>query len=322
MRKKIIVVATLFVTILAGCSPKENQEVNTDEVTIIAPGSLGGGWDLTARAIQDVLMSENLFAGDIHVLNKIGVGGELGWKYTKEQKGHVLALNSSLLITNHLLGQSKLTYKDFTPIAILATEWEVVIVSKDSSINSAKSLMEKLKETPHDYKIGVAPRIGNDDQLSFVLASQKAGLQPEELDFFIYESSAQVVDALLKKQIDVATMTLAEAKNYYDLNQVKLLVISSDERLKELPEIPTWSEEGIDLVFEHWRGIMGPPNMTKDEIQFWDMTIEKMVRTEEWQQTLQNYMWKDFYKNSSETSKFLEEQGKMYEDLIKVNQED
>ncbi|MDF2065077.1 tripartite tricarboxylate transporter substrate-binding protein [Bacillus sp. Cr_A10] len=322
MRKKIMVVVTLVVTFLTGCSPEENQEVNTDKVTIIAPSSIGGGWDLTARAIQDVLMSENLIDGDIRVLNKIGAGGELGWKYTKQQKDDVLAINSSLLITNHLLGQSKITYKDFTPIAILATEWEVVIVSKDSSISSAKSLMENLKETPHDYKIGVSPRLGNDDQLSFVLASKQAGLQPEDLDFLIYENSAQVVDALLKKQIDVATMTLAEAKKYYDLNQVKLLVISSDERLKELPEIPTWSEEGIDLVFEHWRGIMGPPNMTKDEIHFWDTTIEKMVRTEKWQQTLQKYMWKDFYKNSSETSKFLEEQGKMYEKLMKVNGED
>lgn len=321
MRKKIIVVVTFFVTLLTGCSPEENQELTTDEVTIVA-GSIGGGWDLTARAIQDVLMSEKLIDGDIRVLNKIGAGGELGWKYTKQQKDHVLAINSSLLITNHLLGQSKLTYQDFTPIAILATEWEVVIVSKDSSIISAKSLMENLKETPHDNKIGVSPRLGNDDQLSFVLASKQAGVQPEELDFFIYESSAQVVDALLNKQIDVATMTLAEAKKYYDLNQVKMLVISSDERLTELPEITTWSEEGFDLVFEHWRGIMGPPNMTKDEIHFWDMTIEKMVRTEEWQQTLQKYMWKDFYKNSSETSKFLEEQGKMYESLMKVNGED
>lgn len=317
MRIKLMVVFTLFVTLITGCSPEDNQEVITDEVRIVA-GSIGGGWDLTARAIQDVLMSENLVDEDIHVLNKIGAGGELGWKYTKQQKDHVLAINSSLLITNHLLGQSKITYKDFTPIAILATEWEVVIVSKDSSISSAKSLMENLKETPSEYKIGVSPRLGNDDQLSFVLAGKQAGLQPEELDFFIYENSAQVVDALLKKQIDVATMTLAEAKKYYDLNQVKMLVISSDERLTELPEIPTWSEEGIDLVFEHWRGIMGPPNMTKEEIRFWDRTIEKMVRTEEWQQMLQKYMWKDFYKDSSETSKFLEEQDKMYEDLMKV----
>ncbi|MCM3651154.1 tripartite tricarboxylate transporter substrate binding protein [Metabacillus litoralis] len=316
MKKKIIAVFTLLVMLINGCSLDSNRAVVTDEVTIIAPSSVGGGWDLTARTMQDILISENLLDGDIRVMNKIGAGGELGWKYTKQQKDHVLAINSSLLITNNLLGQSKLTYKDFTPIATLATEWEVVIVSKDSSISSAKSLIENLKKTPHAYKIGVSPRLGNDDQLSFVLASKQAGLPPEELEFFVYENSGQVVDALLKKQIDVATMTLSEAKKYYDLNQVKLLVISSKERLNELPEIPTWSEEGIELVFEHWRGIMGPPNMTKDEIQFWDRTIGEMVKTEKWQQTLQKYMWNDFYKNSSETSKFLDEQAKLYEVLM------
>ncbi|WKA59715.1 tripartite tricarboxylate transporter substrate-binding protein [Planococcus shenhongbingii] len=319
MRKKIMTISIFVAILLTGCTPEENQELATEEVTIVA-GSIGGGWDITARAMQDSLLSENLIDGEIHVLNKVGAGGELGWKYTQQQKDPVLAVNSSLLITNHLLGQSQLTYKDFTPLAILATEWEVVVVSKDSSIDSAKTMMGNLKDAPHDYKIGVSPRLGNDDQLSFVLASKRAGVQPEKLNFQIYENSANVVDALLKKQIDVATMTLAEAKKYYDLDQVKILVISSDDRLKELPEVPTWSEEGIEIVFEHWRGIMGPPDMTEDEIRFWDQTIEKMVQTEQWQQTLEKYMWKDFYMNSSETTQFLEQQSKMYEDLMKTNE--
>ena len=83
---------------------------------------------------------------------------------------------------------------------------------------------------------------------------------------FLYKIISFNSRRIIKKQIDVATMTLSEAKKYYDLNQVKLLVISSEERLNELPEISTWSEEGIELVVEHWRGIIGPPNMTKDEI--------------------------------------------------------
>ncbi|MGK7379468.1 tripartite tricarboxylate transporter substrate binding protein [Planococcus sp. 1R117A] len=321
MRKKIMIISIFFAILLTGCTPEENQELATDEITIVA-GSIGGGWDITARAMQESLLSENLIDGEVHVLNKVGAGGELGWKYTQQQKDSVLAVNSSLLITNHLLGQSQLTYKDFTPLAILATEWEVVVVSKDSSIDSAKTMMGNLKDAPQDYKIGVSPRLGNDDQLSFVLASKRAGVQPEKLNFQIYENSANVVDALLKKQIDVATMTLAEAKKYYDLDQVKILVISSDDRLKELPEVPTWSEEGIEIVFEHWRGIMGPPDMTEDEIRFWDQTIEKMVQTEQWQQTLEKYMWKDFYMNSSETTQFLEQQSKMYEDLMKTNEKD
>lgn len=315
MRRKHIIISTLFAILLAGCS-QEEPDISLDEVTLVA-GSIGGGWDITAQMIRDSLLSENLIDGEIQVVNHLGAGGELGWKYTQQQKGPVLAVNSSLLITNHLLGQSQLTYKDFTPLAILATEWEVVVVSKDSSIKSANSLIENLKDAPQNFKIGVSPRLGNDDQLSFVLASEQAGAKPEELDFHIYENSAQVVEALLKKQIDVASMTLSEAKKYYDLDQVKILVISSDERLKELPEIPTWTEEGIEVVFEHWRGIMGPPNMSKDEIQFWDETFGEMVQTEEWQQTIEQYMWKDFYMNSSETTDFLEEQSKMYEKLMK-----
>ncbi|KOF08697.1 membrane protein [Planococcus glaciei] len=315
MRRKHIIISTLFAILLAGCS-QEEPDISLDEVTLVA-GSIGGGWDITAQMIRDSLLSENLIDGEIQVVNHLGAGGELGWKYTQQQKGPVLAVNSSLLITNHLLGQSQLTYKDFTPLAILATEWEVVVVSKDSSIKSANSLIENLKDAPQNFKIGVSPRLGNDDQLSFVLASEQAGAKPEELDFHIYENSAQVVEALLKKQIDVASMTLSEAKKYYDLDQVKILVISSDERLKELPEIPTWTEEGIEVVFEHWRGIMGPPNMSKDEIQFWDETFGEMVQTEEWQQTIEQYMWKDFYMNSSETTEFLEEQSKMYEELMK-----
>lgn len=315
MRRKHIIISALFAILLAGCS-QEEPDISLDEVTLVA-GSIGGGWDITAQMIRDSLLSENLIDGEIQVVNHLGAGGELGWKYTQQQKGPVLAVNSSLLITNHLLGQSQLTYKDFTPLAILATEWEVVVVSKDSSIKSANSLIENLKDAPQNFKIGVSPRLGNDDQLSFVLASEQAGAKPEELDFHIYENSAQVVEALLKKQIDVASMTLSEAKKYYDLDQVKILVISSDERLKELPEIPTWTEEGIEVVFEHWRGIMGPPNMAKDEIQFWDETFGEMVQTEEWQQTIEQYMWKDFYMNSSETTDFLEEQSKMYEKLMK-----
>jgi tripartite-type tricarboxylate transporter receptor subunit TctC len=56
---------------------------------------------------------------------------------------------------------------------------------------------------------------------------------------------------------------------------------------------------------------MGPPNMTKAEIKYWDTIIEKMVSTDKWQQTLQKYMWNDFYKNSRETSIYLQEQSKM-----------
>lgn len=58
--------------------------------------------------------------------------------------------------------------------------------------------------------------------------------------------------------------------------------------------------------------------MSKKEIEFWDMTFAKMVKTKEWKQILQTYMWEDFYMNSRDTSRFLDEENKKYEKLLEI----
>ncbi|HWO96527.1 MAG TPA: tripartite tricarboxylate transporter substrate-binding protein [Bacillus sp. (in: firmicutes)] len=302
--------------IMAGCSQNKLQDDQLKQIEIVAPNFPGGGWDLTARSMQSILNRENIVKGPITVTNKAGGGGEAGWKYVKQQSGNVLAMNSSLIITNHLLGRSQLTYEEFTPIATLATEWEVVVVPKNSHIRSAKELMKNLKEDAKRIKMGVSVRLGNDDHLSFVQASKAFGINPAELEFFVYKNSDDVVNALVNQQIDAAPMSLSEAEKYYKDGKVNILVISSDKRLEGLKEVPTWKEQGIDLVFQHWRGVMGPPSMTEEEVAYWDDVIYQMVVTDEWKEVLDTYSWSPFYKNSRQTELFLKQQSKMYEELM------
>ncbi|WP_028402024.1 tripartite tricarboxylate transporter substrate binding protein [Ectobacillus panaciterrae] len=319
MKKRLLPFIWLLVGTITGCSLEKSpgtDKIDIDQVELVAPNVVGAGWDLTARAMQRTLKEEKIFTKPIVVTNKVGGSGDVGWKYTKQQSGHVLAMNSSLLITNHLLGHSKLTYKDFTPIATLAAEWEVVVVSKDSSIGNAKELMEKLKKDKKVIKIGVAPGLGNDDHLAFVQISKAFGINPVELEFFVYENKEKVVNALIDKQINVATLALSEAEKQYKAGKVNILAVSSPKRLKELPEVPTWKEQGIDLVFQHWRGVMGPPNMTEEEIAYWDEAINKMVKTDTWKTILEEKGWNSFYKNSRETKLFLDQKSKMYEELM------
>ncbi|WP_078410230.1 tripartite tricarboxylate transporter substrate binding protein [Priestia abyssalis] len=304
----------------AGCSydePQENQlKSDSKQIEFVAPNFVGGGWDLTARSMQSILNEENIVENPIVVSNKIGGGGEVGWKYVKQQQGNVLAVNSSLLITNHLLGRSQLTYEEFTPIAILATEWEVVVVSKNSSIRSAEELMNRLKKDAKMVKMGVSVKLGNDDHLSFVQASKAFGINPAELEFFVYRNSEDLVNALVNEQIGAAPMSFSEAEKYYQEGKVNILVVSSEKRLEGLKEVPTWKEQGIDLVFQHWRGVMGPADMTKEEVAYWDEVIYKMVVTDEWKEVLNTYSWSPFYKNSRQTELFLKQQSKMYEELM------
>ncbi|WOE47171.1 tripartite tricarboxylate transporter substrate-binding protein [Bacillus thuringiensis] len=182
------------------------------------------------------------------------------------KRRHVLAINSSLLITNNLLGHSKLTYKDFTPLATLASDWEIVVVSKDSNIENANELMKQLKQNKKNIKIGVAPGLGNDDHLSFVQVSKAFGIKPCQTTILRLRKQRKIINALTNKQISAATMTLSEAEKQYKAGKIKILAVSAPKRLDRLPEIPTWKEQGINVIFQHWKGIMGPKDMTEEEV--------------------------------------------------------
>lgn len=320
MRKVIFFVLLAMSLVLAACSSESSSgdefEFPTKDIEIIAPATPGGGWDATARAMQKIFSDEGIIEENINVVNKPGGGGEVGWQYLKEQDAHHFAINSSLLITNNLLGQSDLTYQDFTPLAILSTEWISVAVAPDSEFNSGIDIMQQLKDDPTSLNIAVAPSLGNNDHLAFVQAAKEYGVDVTQLEFMIYESGGDVVTALLGGHVDIATMSVSEAKEQHLAGKLKMVAVGSDEPVEGLEEVQTWTDQGIELVFPHWRGVMGPPDMSEEEIAYWDEKISEMVATEAWQELLVNNEWSPLYKNSEETLTFLEEQTVNYEQLL------
>ncbi|UOR13544.1 tripartite tricarboxylate transporter substrate binding protein [Halobacillus amylolyticus] len=319
MRKFGMIPILLLLLLMAACSGNASgsQEYPTNNIEIVAPASPGGGWDLTARSLENVLSGQDLVENNINVVNKPGGGGEVGWQYLKSKDSHSLAVNSSLVLTNNLLGQSKLTYEDFTPIATLATEWQALAVPADSEFNTATEFLEATKADPGSIKIGVGPGLGNDDHLSLVQAASEFGINPSELNFLVYEGGGDVVTALLGGHVNAVTTSLSEVKDQHLAGKLKILAVSSEKPVKGIEDVPTWKEAGVDMVFPHWRGLMGPPDMTDEEIAYWDDKLSKMVETEAWQEVLNNNDWEGFYKNSEETEAFLKEQHDLYQKLVK-----
>ena len=316
--KKLLFVLIFLGLILAACSNSASgeNEFPSENIEIIAPASPGGGWDITARSVQKILKDNGLVDGNINVINKPGGGGEVGWQYLQPKDAHYLAVNSSLLLTNNLLGASELTYNDFTPLATLATEWQSLAVPADSKYESLEDLMKQLKEDPKSIKVGVGPALGNDDHLSFVQAARENEVDPKQVNFLVYEGGGDVVTALLGNHVDVVTTSLSEVKEQYLAGDVRILAVSSAERLDDLPDVLTYKEQGIDMEFPHWRGIMGPKDMSEEEIAYWDEKLGEMVQSEEWKQVVENNDWEEFYKNSEETKAFFDEQQELYQGLV------
>lgn len=317
MKKCILFSLILMLT----CSLPALAEYPEKNIEVIAPASPGGGWDMTARAVQKVIKDNDLAPQSLVVVNKPGGGGAVGWTYLKTKAGdpYYLAMDSSLILLNQLLGRSELSYKDFTPIATMTTEWCAIVVKADSPFNDGAELMKALSEDPEALSVGVAPSLGNDDHLSFVLAAKKYGVEIKKLRMVVYESGGDLLPALLGGHVDVLTCSVSEASEFAKAGDAKMLAVSSDQRLTgDLAEVPTWKELGVDMEFPHWRGIVGPPEMPAEAIAWWDETLTKMVQTENWKQVLTNNEWEDYYKNSEQTAALLEEQYQVYKELVEL----
>ncbi len=286
------------------------------KITFLVPANPGGGWDLTSRAMKKVLEETGLVDQPIVIVNKPGGSGEIAWQFLKNQDSYTLSINSALILNNNTLGVSELTYNDFTPLATISAGWEALVVPVDSPYQTAEDFMAQLKNDPESLKIGVFG-LGNNAHLMFVKAAMQYGVDISKIQYLVEKSGANIVTQLAGNHMQGATMYAAEATELYKAGKVKILAVASEERMEDIPEVPTWKELGGASVAQ-WRGFMGPPNMTEEEIAYWDGIFAEVVKTPEWKAVLKQNQWSDYYKNSVDTAVLLEENNLIYKELIEA----
>ncbi|MBX5475622.1 MAG: tripartite tricarboxylate transporter substrate binding protein [Clostridia bacterium] len=290
-------------------------------IEIVAPASPGGGWDLTARAVQKALQDEGLVKVAINVVDKPGGNGIVGWTYLNGHKGdgHYVAMNSTLIFSNYYQGNWDTTWKDFTPIARLTTEYTAVAVPADSPFQTLKDLLEKLKQDPSSVSIAVAPGLGTDDHVAFALAAKAYGVDVSKLRMVVYDSGGDTTTALIGHHVDAEVASVSEAEEQAKAGKLRVLGISAPERLEGdvVKDFPTFKEQGIDVEFAHWRGLMGPKDMPADQVAWWDEVLGKMVQSDTWKQLLANNGWEDAYMDSKTFAQYLEDTDKTLGELYK-----
>lgn len=289
-------------------------------IEIVAPAGPGGGWDLLARSIQQALTEEKLVDQPVLVTNKPGGGGATGWTYLKGKagQGEFLAANSPLILQNNILGKSELTYKDFLMLANLMTEWEVVAVKADAPWKDGKAFFDAVRTDPGSMHVGVGPALGNDDHIQFLTLTKSFGADPKAVKFVVYpNTAAEQIPALLGGHIKAITISMAEVMEQVKAGNIRLLGVSSPERVPEIPNVPTWKEQGVNFVFPHWRGVMAAPGLSADQQKFWSDTMNKMVQTATWKKLLKNLNWEYFYQPTKEYNEFLAEQDKLMTGSLK-----
>lgn len=323
-------IVLLLVAVLSGCSSGKQgsgegnsaQKVDypTKPFEFVAPTGPGGGWDTTIRMIAKVLGETGLVNQPMPVVNKPGGGGAVGLAYMKEKKGspyHVVIYSPPLLLIN-LTGQTQLSYKNLTPLAMLINDFGAFAVPKNSRFNSINEVMEALKKDPKSVKIGGASSPGSMDHVQFLQAAKAAGVKNLKDIQYISFQSGESLAALMGGHIDLLSTGMAEVVGPLESGDIKVLAITAPERVKEGPlaQVPTLKEQGIDAVFANWRGLFGPPEMPDYAVKYWSDVLAKMVQTPEWKEVVKKNGWTEAFMGPEEFKAFLDKTNEEYKSLL------
>jgi putative tricarboxylic transport membrane protein len=277
------------------------------EIELVAGTPAGGGQDRPARVLIELL--KDLVGVPIRLTNITGRGGGNAWDYLAEHPGdpHILAINSPTIITNRLLGESKLDFAALTPLANLYTEYLVFVVRPNAAPASARQLLAQLKSDPAAIRIAFATAIGNMNHMALAKITRQAGGDVKALRTDVFDSARYAVAHVVEGRADLAVITATSAVPELDSGVLRAIAVSAPERMSgPFADVPTWGENGIDCVVGTWRGVIGTSGMTAPQIAFWEDALLTAVRGEPWRAELARHHWVDTYLGAAATRDFLD----------------
>lgn len=258
-------------------------------VEIVVPAAAGGTVDAKARLLQKLLQQGRLVETPVVVVNRGGGGGNVALNYLDQRPGdgHYVLNSTMSLMTNHILGLSKATYTDYTPLAILYGEHMTVVVKPDSALRSARDIVEKLRADPQSLNIAIGVSVGGTNYLTVALLVKAMGVEVRKLKTVVFQSNAQAVTAVMGGHVDIATLSTGAALRAAEQGQLRIIGITAERRGEgALAQVPTFREQGLDVVFSNTRFLIGPRGMTPAQTAYWDGVLERVAQTEEWKQDL------------------------------------
>lgn len=309
--------AGVFLAVCSATAIAQNWQPEGN-VELIVPAGAGGSLDATGRMVQKIWTDLKLLPTSSTVTNRSGGGHAVAYNYLAQQAGnpHVMSITSSTILTNHINGRLKVTYSDFTPLAVLLTEHIALTVRPDSAIKTGKDLVEALKKDPTSLSIGLGSAAGGTHHIAIALPLLSGGVDIKKLKLVSFNSSGEAVTALLGGHVDVISAGTINVAPHIQAGKMRVLGTTAPQRLRGVfASVPTWPEQGYKGVWENWRGVIGAKGITAQQTAYWEGVLKRVVDSDEFKQQAEKNQWERTFKGSAEMTKFLAAQ---YSDLKEV----
>ena len=275
----------------------------TKPVEFIIPAGTGGGADQMARLLQGIVVKHNLMKQSLIPINKSGGAGAEGFLDIKAAKGdpHKIIITLSNLFTTPLATGVPFSWKDLTPVSMLALDQFVLWVNAEAPYNSAKDYIDAAKKAgPGKFKMaGTGSK--QEDQIITVALEKATGAK---FTYIPFKGGGDVATQLVGKHVDSTVNNPIEAVAQWRAGKLKPLCVFDDTRMpykakvtdnQSWNDIPTCKEAGIPTDYVMLRGIFMPGGVARESVDFYVELFKKVRETPEWKE----YMERGAYKSLS-----------------------
>lgn len=287
------------------------------QLDLFVPAAPGGGWDQTARAMDQVLRKEGLISGS-QVTNVGGAGGTVGLPQFISRykgKGNALMVGGMVMVGAIIANKSATKLDQVTPIARLTGEFEALVVPAASPFQTVQDFVAALKEDP--TKVPVAGgSAGGSDHILFGLIAKAAGVDPTKISYVPFAGGGEALAALLGNQVAAGISGYGEFAEQVKVGALRILALSSDERQEGI-DAPTLKESGVDIELFNWRGVFAPPDISAEDKAAMVKLMEDMTKSAAWAEECKNRQWTSIPLTGDAYEEFLKEDIARIEEILK-----
>ena len=299
----------------------------TRPINFVIPAGTGGGADQMARFIQGVVTKHSLMKQPIVVVNKGGGAGAEGFLEVKAARNdpHKIIITLSNLFTTPLGTGVPFSWKDMTPVAMLALDQFVLWVNAQAPYKSAKEYIEAVKAgDDRKFKMGGTGSKQEDQIITVALEKLTA---PKKFTYIPYAGGGAVATQLVGKHVDSSVNNPIEAVSQWKAGNLRPLCIFDGKRsvykakvtaTMAWSDIPTCKEAGVDTEYQMLRGIFMGPGATPAQIAFYVGLLKKVMATPEWQKFMQDGAFNQTFMEGAAFGKWVEANDKVHFELMKA----
>lgn len=295
-------------------------------VTFVIPAGTGGGADQMARFIQGVVTKHKLMKQPMVVINKAGGAGAEGFLEIKKSKGdpHQIIITLSNLFTTPYGTGVPFSWKDMTPVAMLALDQFVLWVNSEAPYKTAKDYIDAVKAGgDKQFKMGGT---GSKQEDQIITVALEKVTSPKKFTYVPFSGGGAVAVQLVGKHINSSVNNPIEAVAQWRAGALRPLCIFDDQRSTYTAkvtadmawsDIPTCKQSGVDVDYQMLRGIFMPGGVTKEQVAFYVDLFKKVRATPDWKEFMEKGAFNQAFMEGDAYAKWVANADKLHYELMK-----